>query len=59
MIALNTSKRTFLPQTLDISQWQNLKPYYDKLENETIKNKEDLKAWLKNCDELGDAEVST
>lgn len=55
MIALNTSKRTFLPQNLDISQWQNLKPYYDKLENETIKNKEELKSWLKHCDELGDA----
>lgn len=55
MVPVNTSKRTFLPQNLDFSQWQNLQPYYDKVEKETIRTKEELKAWLKHWDELSKA----
>lgn len=46
------SKRTFLPVTLTIETWDNLKPYFENLLERSIATLEDFKKWLHDRSEL-------
>ena len=45
MFSLDKIKRTFLPETLDIT-WENLLPFFETLNNSALLNKSDLEQWL-------------
>ncbi|MEO1053687.1 MAG: M3 family oligoendopeptidase [Bacteroidota bacterium] len=45
--------RKFLPEDFEITNWDNLKPYFDKLLEQEIDSKEALKEWFKASSELG------
>lgn len=51
MFSLDKIKRTFLPETLDIT-WENLLPYFEALSNRALLNKSDLEQWLLDRSEL-------
>jgi oligoendopeptidase F len=51
MFSLDKIKRTFLPETLDIT-WGNLLPFFEALNNRTLSNKTDLEQWLLDRSEL-------
>jgi oligoendopeptidase F len=51
MFSLDKIKRTFLPETLDIT-WDNLLPFFEALNNRTLSNKTDLEQWLLDRSEL-------
>lgn len=43
---------TWLPETVDLSSWQKIDPWYEKLEFMDINSPEELEAWLEKVDEL-------
>lgn len=45
-------KRNFLPQSFTIKSWDDLKPYFEKLENRALNSEEDLKKWLADYSEI-------
>ncbi len=51
MFSLDKIKRTFLPETLDIT-WENLLPFFETLNNSALLNKSDLEQWLLDRSEL-------
>lgn len=51
MFSLDKIKRTFLPETLDIT-WENLLPYFEALSNRALLNKSYLEQWLLDRSEL-------
>lgn len=44
--------RNFLPETLLINSWDDLKPYYQNLKNRDINSKADFEKWLQDLSEL-------
>lgn len=44
--------RHFLPADFALSNWKNLEPYFDDLENRELKSGKDLEQWLKDTSEL-------
>ena len=42
----------FIPGDLKISSWQDLKPYFDKLQNEKISSVQDLEKFLVRFSEV-------
>lgn len=51
MYTLDKLKRNFLPNSLEI-KWESIEPYFKKLLEEKIDNKQQLEQWLKNRSEL-------
>ncbi len=51
MYSLDKLKRFFLPETLDIT-WENLLPYFQKLESRNLNTIDELHQWLKDRSEL-------
>ncbi|HTH55516.1 MAG TPA: M3 family oligoendopeptidase [Cyclobacteriaceae bacterium] len=45
-------KRKFLPEEFQVSTWENLKPYFEKLLERSISSESDLKQWLRDRSEL-------
>lgn len=45
-------KRNFLPEDFAITQWEQLKPWFDELLNRPIESKADLMQWLSDRSEL-------
>jgi oligoendopeptidase F len=45
-------KRKFLPQNIDFSSWENLKPYFEELTNRNITSVPELENWLQDRSEL-------
>ena len=45
-------KRHFVQADFTVSTWENLKPYFERLQSQTIQNAEELERWLKNYSEL-------
>lgn len=45
-------KRTFLPESLNIDQWEKLEPFFNQLLAQEINSPEAFKTWLKNLSEL-------
>jgi len=52
MAILEKPKRYFLPENLNIDDWQKLEPFFEDLKNRTIDSKSDLEKWLKDLSEL-------
>jgi len=44
--------RKFLPESLEIKNWEVLEPYFKNLDERQIKSKVDLEQWLKDSSEL-------
>lgn len=44
--------RKFLPEDFQVSTWENLKPFFEKLMERSIANESDLKQWLRDRSEL-------
>ena len=44
--------RHFLPESLEIKNWEVLEPYFKNLDEREIKSKADLEQWLKDSSEL-------
>lgn len=44
--------RHFLPQTLEIKNWEVLEPYFKNLDERAINSQADLEQWLKDSSEL-------
>jgi oligoendopeptidase F len=44
--------RHFLPQTLEIKNWEVLEPYFKNLDDREINSQADLEQWLKDSSEL-------
>jgi oligoendopeptidase F len=44
--------RKFLPEDFQVSTWENLKPYFEKLLERSISNADELKQWLHDRSEL-------
>jgi oligoendopeptidase F len=44
--------RVFLPESFEVTDWDNLEPYFDDLLTRAIENKEELVKWLKDRSEL-------
>lgn len=49
---IHKTPRTFLPQNLNITDWQVLEPYFSELLNREITDKSSLEQWLKDQSEL-------
>ncbi len=49
---IHKTPRTFLPQNLNITDWQVLEPYFSELLNREIIDKSSLEQWLKDQSEL-------
>ena len=47
-----TFHRTWLPKDVDLSDWEKIEPWYQKLEAREIHSAEDLEQWLIDCGEL-------
>ena len=45
-------KREFIPENLNLSSWEEIKPYFEKLKNYEINSLEDLKKFLQNYSEI-------
>ncbi len=45
-------KRTYLPESLTIDNWNTIEPYFKELSERSIKNKVELKKWLADRSEL-------
>ncbi len=50
-----TFARRFLPRDIDLSTWEKIEPWYQKLEAREIHSAEDLEQWLFDCGELNAA----
>jgi oligoendopeptidase F len=57
MVNTNKLQRFFVDKNFTITNWENLKPYYENLLSKELTNKESLRTWLQNWSEL-DAIVS-
>ena len=44
--------RQFLPSSLAINSWDDIKPYFEELESRELHNLSDLRRWLKDSSEL-------
>ena len=44
--------RTFLDETFELTTWENLQPWYEKLQNQPIPNAAALRQWFLNRSEL-------
>src|SRR6478609_4043386 len=44
--------RKFIPENFQVSTWENLKPYFEKLIERSIANETELKEWLRDRSEL-------
>lgn len=44
--------RKFLPEDFQVSTWENLKPFFEKLLNRSMASETDLKQWLRDRSEL-------
>ena len=44
--------RHFLPEDFQVSTWENLKPFFEKLLDRSISNEVELKQWLRDRSEL-------
>jgi oligoendopeptidase F len=49
---IHPKKRTFLPADFKVTDWANLQPYFEELENRELKSKADLEKWLHDISEL-------
>lgn len=49
---ITKTPRNFLPETLNINKFDDLKPYFEELNNRTIDTLDSLKKWLKDKSEL-------
>lgn len=49
---IQPAKRTFLPEHFTIDTWENIEPYFTKLIEANIENKEQLEQWLQQWSEL-------
>jgi oligoendopeptidase F len=49
------SERSFLPETLKISSWDDLSPFFEDLANAELAGPEALKTWIARRDELENA----
>lgn len=45
-------RRTFVDRNLELNTWENLKPYFNNLENRSIESIEAYKQWLRDRSEL-------
>ncbi|MDB5351551.1 MAG: oligoendopeptidase family [Planctomycetota bacterium] len=50
-----TFPRTWLPKDVDLSTWEKIEPWYQKLEARQIHSAADLEQWLFDCGELNAA----
>ena len=44
--------RHFLPENFSITDWQNIEPYFENLDERKISSVKDLEQWLKDISEL-------
>lgn len=51
-LQLEKKKRTFLPEDFKVSDWEKLKPYFEKLKSRDIGNVEALREWMRDRSEL-------
>jgi oligoendopeptidase F len=49
---ISTPERHFLPASFNITDWQNLEPYFRNLLDREINSKQDLEKWLEDASEL-------
>jgi oligoendopeptidase F len=49
---LKKPERHFLPEVLVISNWENLEPYFQNLEQRKLDSREALEKWLRDVSEL-------
>lgn len=49
---IKENERNYLPQDLKFSNWEDAKPYFDKLYNEQISSAEELEKWIHHWQEL-------
>lgn len=52
MVATTPPQRTFVPQTLDLSDWSQIEPLYQSLLDRAIQSPAELEAWLLDLSEL-------
>lgn len=52
MAVLKSKKREFIPGNFKITNWENLKPYYENLLSREIDSPEALQAWFRHRSEL-------
>ncbi|MBT5530674.1 MAG: M3 family oligoendopeptidase, partial [Cytophagia bacterium] len=56
-IKLNSKKRSFLPLTISLENWEDIKSFYEELQQRQINSAEDQHTWLADRSEI-DAFVS-
>lgn len=49
---LTRSPRLFIGETINLKDWETVKPYYDDLLNRSINDSDDLRRWLIDRSEL-------
>jgi oligoendopeptidase F len=52
LINLKNNRRKYIPESLTVSDWETLKPYYEELVGRLITSIEDLRQWFKDRSEL-------
>ncbi|MFN8353354.1 MAG: M3 family oligoendopeptidase [Spirosomataceae bacterium] len=52
LLAVHPPQRRFLPQGFEFKTWEDLKPYFEQLQNEEILDVEHLRDWFKSRSEL-------